>query len=413
MSLSETAVSAPPIAEPPWLLRAAKRRGLLVVGLVLLALFFLLASDQWLTIANYAMLAAIAALSLNVLSGYAGQISLGIAFFMAVGAYTAVWLGGDPTATLFIGGKQTPAIGMGLSILIWLPASGIVAAIAGALIGPSALRLKGFYLGIVSLALIFIGQHIMINAVRLTGGPGGRTFPSPVFGSLDLTRQNDYFGIAVTEQQQFFILLLVILALASVFVSNVMRSRSGRAFQAVRDNEVGASIMGVNLLQAKMGAFILSSFLAGIAGALYASYVGYVRPDYWSLILSIQFVAAIIVGGVASVWGSILGAAFVFALPQILNQFSPEQTTGNLGFFGIAIGDLNAAVYGLLIVLFLLFEPGGVVGLIRRIQLLVRRLSNRTSKGGESVGSHFEPDPPFEVESSALSPDDGTEPLAR
>src|SRR6185437_7900345 len=118
-----------------------------------------------------------------------------------------------------------------------------------------------------------------------------------------------------------------------------------------------------------------------------------------------------IVGGIASVWGSILGAAFVFALPQILNQFSPAQTTSSLGFFGIAIGDLNAAIYGLLIILFLLFEPGGMMGLIRRIQLLARRLSNRTSKGGEPVGSHFEPDPPFEVESSALSPGDGTEPL--
>jgi branched-chain amino acid transport system permease protein len=408
MSVFDTTTSAPSIARPPMLLRAASRRGLLVVGLILLVLFFLIASDQWLSIANYAMIAAIAALGLNVLSGYTGQISLGIAFFMAVGAYTAVWLGGDPTTTFFLNAQRVPAIGLDLSIFIWLPASGIAAAIAGALIGPSALRLKGFYLGIVTLALIFIGQHIMVNAVRLTGGPGGRSFPSPVFGSFDLTQQNDIFGIAVTSNQEFFLLILPILALSAIFVGNVMRSRAGRAFQAVRDNEVGASIMGVNLFQAKMGAFILSSFLAGIAGALFASYNEYVRPDYWSLLLSIQFVAAIIVGGIASVWGSILGAVFVFALPQIIDQFSPPQTSGSPGILGIATGDLNAAIYGLLIILFLLFEPGGVIGLIRRIQLLARRLSNRMSKGGEAIGSASEPDSSFEIESAPLSTGDGT-----
>jgi branched-chain amino acid transport system permease protein len=410
MSVSDTTTSTLSIAKPPILLRAANRRGLLVLGLILLALFFLFASDQWLSIANYAMIAAIAALGLNVLAGYTGQISLGIAFFMAIGAYTAVWLGGDPTTTFFINARQVPAIGLGLSILIWLPASGIVAAIAGALIGPSALRLKGFYLGIVSLALIFIGQHIFVNAARLTGGPGGRTFPSPVFGSLDLSRQNDIFGIAVTSNQQFFLLLLPILALAAIFVSNVMRSRAGRAFQAVRDNETGAAIMGVNILQAKMGAFILSSFLAGIAGALFASYNEYVRPDYWSLVLSIEFVAAIIVGGIASVWGSILGATFVFALPQIIDQFNWLQQSSTSS--GISSGDLNTALYGLLIILFLLFEPGGILGLINRIQLLARPLSNRMSKGGESSGPDSEPGPPFEVESSTLSAGNGTSLLA-
>jgi branched-chain amino acid transport system permease protein len=411
MSMSEAAVKTPSIPKPPILLRAASRRALLVLGLVLLGLFFLVASDQWLSIANYTMLAAIAALSLNVLSGYTGQVSLGIAFFMAVGAYTAVWLGGDPTTTFFINAQRVPALGMGLSFLIWLPASGIVAAIAGALIGPTALRLKGFYLGIVSLALIFIGQHIFVNAERLTGGPGGRSFPSPAFGAFDFSQQNNILGVAVTSNQEYFLLILVVLAVAAIFVGNVMRSRAGRSFQAVRDNETGAAIMGVNLLQAKMGAFILSSFLAGIAGALFAAYNSYVRPDYWGLLLSIQFVAAIIVGGIASVWGSILGAAFVFAIPQIIDLFSQQnQTSTSTGILGIASGDLNAAIYGLLIIFFLIFEPGGVIGLIRRGQLLVRRLSNRTHKGGETAKASPDSalDSEFEVESSALSTGDGS-----
>ncbi len=412
---ASTATNTPTIAEPPRLLRAARRRFVVALGVVLLALFFSIATDQWLSIADYTMLAAIAALSLNVLSGYTGQVSLGIAFFMAIGAYTAAWLGGDPTTTFFISAQRVPALGMGLSFLIWLPASGIVAAIAGAIIGPTALRLKGFYLGIVSLALIFIGHHIFVNTARLTGGPGGRSFPSPAFGAFDFSQQNTIFGVAITSNQEYFLLILVVLVLSALFVSNVMRSRAGRAFQAVRDNETGAAIMGVNLFQAKMGAFILSSFLAGIAGALFAAYNSYVRPDYWSLLLSIQYVAAIIIGGVASVWGSILGAAFVFALPQIIDLLSQhQQTSTSTGFLGIASGDLNAVIYGLLIIVFLLFEPGGVIGLIRRGQLLAQRFSNRMSKGGEPVKAspNSAPNSEFEVESSTLSSSDGASPLA-
>ncbi|HLV99208.1 MAG TPA: branched-chain amino acid ABC transporter permease [Ktedonobacterales bacterium] len=411
MSAAETAVETPAIEEPPGLLRLAIVRGLVVLGIIAVGIFFLIASDEWLNIANYTMLAAIAALSLNVLSGYTGQVSLGIAFFMAIGAYTAVWLGGDPTTTFFINAQKVPALGLGLSWLIWLPGAGIVAAIAGAIIGPTALRLKGFYLGIVSLALIFIGQQIFVNASRLTGGPGGRSFPSVTFGSFDFSQQNTILGVAVTSNQQYFLLILVILVIAAVFVHNVMRSRAGRAFQAVRDNETGAAILGVNLFEAKMGAFILSAFLAGIAGALFAAFNSYVRPDYWGLLLSIQYVAAIIVGGIASVWGSILGAAFVFALPQIIELLTPQsQSSTSTGvIFGIASGDLNAAIYGLLIIVFLLFEPAGMIGLIRRGQLLVRRLSNRPRKGGEpaKASPNSVHDSEFEVESSTLSTGDG------
>lgn len=409
MSASETAVSAPSIAEPPRLLRAANRRFAVVLGVLLLAAYFLFASDQWLSVANYAMLAAIAALSLNVLSGYTGQISLGITFFMAIGAYTAVWLGGDSSTTFFINAQRVHALGLGMSFLIWLPASGITAAIAGALIGPTALRLKGFYLGIVTLALIFIGQHIFVNTVRLTGGPSGRTFPSPAFGAFDFSQQNTIVGVAVTSNQEYFVLILVVLIIFAVFVANVVRSRVGRAFQAVRDNETGAAIMGVNLLQAKMGAFILSSFIAGVAGALFAAYNSYVRPDYWGLTLSIQYVAAIIVGGIASIWGSILGAVFVFALPQLIDLLSPQQNSISPGLFGIATGDLNAAIYGLLIIIFLLFEPFGVIGLIRRGQLLARRLSHRARKGGEPTTTipDSDSDSQFEVESSALPTGEG------
>lgn len=398
-----------PASALPKLLGGSRRRAALGFGLVILLIYFALASDQWMDILNYTMIYAIATLGLNVLSGYTGQVSLGIAFFMAIGAYTAVWLGGDPTTTVPTAAGRVPALGLGLSFVIWLPAAGIVAALVGALVGPSALRLKGFYLGIVSLALIFIGNHFFTASPRLTGGPEGRFFPAPQIGSYNFLSQNDIgsTGFAITKGQQFFLLIFPVLVLCALFVANVMRSRTGRAFQAVRDNEVGAAIMGVNLFRAKMGAFILSSFLAGIAGALFASYNSVVRPDYWSLVLSIQFVAAIIVGGVASVWGSILGAAFVFALPLIIDHLKLLPVDSSNG--GLSSGDLNTIIYGLLIIVFLLFEPGGLAGLIRRGQRLSQRLNQRKQKGDQpaTITAISESDSQADVESAPLSSGEG------
>jgi branched-chain amino acid transport system permease protein len=363
-------------AEPPRLLGKPSHWITLCIVLVAIIAFFLVASEDWLTIINYTLIDAIAVLSLNVLSGYTGQVSLGITFFMAIGAYTSALLGGDPPTS------PGDSLGLGLSVFIWLPAAGIIAALAGALIGPAALRLKGFYLGIVTLSLVFIGHYLFTNAGSLTGGPQGRTFPAPTFGNFSFAHQNDVlFGFALTSGQQYFLLILPILALSALFVGNVMRSRAGRAFQAVRDNEEGAAIMGVNLFEAKMGAFILSSFLAGIAGALLASFSRYVVPGYWDLALSIQFVAAIIIGGLASVWGSILGAAFVFALPRLIDQFSllPPSSSSN----SLSSGDLNAIIYGLLILAFLLFEPGGVLALVHRGQSLTKKIRTHEGEGGE------------------------------
>jgi branched-chain amino acid transport system permease protein len=258
-----------------------------------------------------------------------------------------------------------------------------VAALIGALIGPTALRLKGFYLAIVTLALVFIGQYLFINLKSITGGQQGRfDFPAPTIGNFSFASPDEIFGLQLTTNQCFFLLLLPLLALVAVFVGNVARTRVGRAWQAVRDNETAASIMGVNLFEAKMGAFILSSFLAGIAGALYASLSGIATPGTWSLLLSIQFIAAILIGGAASVWGSILGAAFVFAVPTALNTFSllPQSASST----GLSGGDLSSILYGLLIIVFLLFEPAGIIGLIRRLRTAIQCFESR-QKGGDST----------------------------
>jgi branched-chain amino acid transport system permease protein len=396
-----TTTAKVPGAVQPGLFGSARNRFLLIAGILLAVALFFLGGDSWLSILDVAMIAAVATLGLNVLSGYAGQVSLGISFFMAVGAYTAALLGG--------GAPQFPGdpAGYGLPFVIWLPAAGIVAALLGAVIGPTALRLRGFYLGIVTLALVFIGQYLFNNLRSITGGPQGRSVPAPSFGAFSFATPDPVFGMEVTTSQLYFLLLVVLLALTALFVANIARSRAGRAWQAVRDNEVAASIMGVNLTTAKMGAFILSSFLAGIAGALWASYPGYTNPSQWNLILSIQFIAALLIGGAGSVWGSILGAAFVFAVPTALDTFSLLPQSASSG--GISSGDLTTIFYGLLIIVFLLFEPAGLIGLIRRAQALTRRFED-TRKGGEGgrAAPAFNAQSQIDVEITQLPPRTGT-----
>jgi branched-chain amino acid transport system permease protein len=368
----------------PRLLGTRARWIALALGLVALVLFFTLVSDDWIRVVNLLLIYALAALGLNVLSGYTGQVSLGISFFMAIGAYTAAILGGP------VPDSPRSVLGFGLPVFVWLPAAGIAAALVGALVGPSALRLKGFYLGIVSLALLYVGQDIFTNLPKALSSANGRSAAPVAIGDFSFALQNDVFGIAVSSEQAYFVLLVVLVTVCGLFVANVMRSRAGRAMQAVRDNEVGASIMGVNLFTAKMQAFMLSSFLAGVAGGLYAAYNRSISPTALTgnggLAISIGLVAAILVGGVASVWGSILGAAFVFAFQIALQNLNfVSLNTSN----GAIIGDLQTTIYGLLIVVFLLFEPSGIVGLLRRGRLqrprfALRRRAGRISQTGSA-----------------------------
>ena len=337
-----------------------RRRTLLVaVALVALALPFQLGTSA-LTTATFVVVAAIGATGLNVLTGYAGQISLGHAFFLAVGAYTGAKLGEDA----------------GWSAALWIPAAGVVAGVCGALVGPVALRLRGLYLAIVTLGLVFIGQHVFFNWESLTGGPQGRTFPPVVLGPFDFSPgQLLRLGpLQIDHNGLYYFLALALLAAATAFAWNVRRSRSGRAMVAVREREIAAAVMGVDVRRVKIAAFTASAFLAGVSGALFASYLSFAQPGEWSLLLSIEFVAAVIIGGMGTVAGPILGSAVVFALPTVLESlpFLPEAGAG-----GVSVGDLSSIAYGVLIVVFLVLEPRGLVGLAERAGPL-RRLNART-----------------------------------
>jgi branched-chain amino acid transport system permease protein len=313
-------------------------------------------SASSLSTATFVVIAAIAATGLNVLTGYAGQISLGHAFFLAAGAYTGAVLGGDH----------------GVSAALWIPAAGVVAAAFGALVGPMALRLKGLYLAIVTLGVVFIGQHVLLNSAGISGGPQGRAFPPVVLGSFDLSpgQSLQLGGLTIDHDGLYYYLALLILAAATAFVWSLRRTRGGRAMLAVRERETCAALMGVNVGRTKVVAFVVSAALAGVSGALYASYLSFAQPTQWNLDLSIQFIAAIIVGGMGTTAGPLLGSSVVFALPSVLKNlpFVPEQGSG-----GISVGDLTSICYGLLIVVFLVLEPRGLVGIADRLRSLRSR----------------------------------------
>jgi len=345
------------------------RRAIAAAAGVLLLVFPILVDDQfWINTAAFMVIYAIGALGLNVLTGLTGQVSLGHAFFLGVGAYTAAVLGGQ----------------YHVMALWWLLAAGIVAAICGAIIGPTALRLRGLYLAVVTIGIVFIGQHLFNNLKWLSGGTVGRAIPSPQFG-FAVTCPSDGCGLNFDQtydagiktfgkNEMFYYLALVILALGMLFVRNLLRTRPGRALQAVRERELAASLMGVQLFRWKVSAFVISSFLAGISGALLASFISYVQPNFWDLVLSIQFVAAVIVGGVGTIWGPLLGSVVIFGLEPVMQKYAQSlpllaHGTGS----GISVSDATHILYGVAIVVFLVIEPLGVIGLARRAGRLVQR----------------------------------------
>lgn len=220
---------------------------LLVVGVALPWLV----EDEFLHLLGLCCVAAIGAIGLNIITGYAGQVSLGHAFFLAIGAYTASAIAGDP---------EGRTIGFGVSeILIWLPAAGLAAALAGVLVAPLATRLRGLYLAIVTLGLVFIGLHVINEWADLTGGSGvGREAPAAVLFGYDLGTSGP--GAFLTKDQKLYLLMFVLLALFALAARNLARSRIGRAFTAIRDRDIAAGIIGVNLARYKTIAFAISSF---------------------------------------------------------------------------------------------------------------------------------------------------------
>lgn len=326
-----------------------------------------------------ALFACIAAIGLNIVTGFGGQVSLGHAFFLGLGAFTAALLGGvGQSRTVFDLAtgefkEQVLLLGFELDMIIWLPAAGLVAAAAGLLVAPIAFKLRGLYLAVVTLGLVILGEHLFREWDTVSGGVGvGRETAIPSLFGFRFDQTSEVLGVTLVKNQKLYFLALIILLAMGLAAKNLARSKVGRALAAIRDRDIAASMMGIDLSRYKTIAFVVSSFYAGIAGALLWAVIGRVQPEQFNLLLSIRYIAMILIGGVATIAGSIMGAFFITFLPRIVRWLAGF---GVFGFISTSpaggfptVAQIEQILFGLLIVLFLIFEPLGLHGIWIRIR---------------------------------------------
>jgi len=295
----------------------------------------------------FCMAAIIGAIGLNLLSGNTGQVSLAHAFFLAAGAYGYAYFAGKPSK---VGGGISTS-GLQLPTVVAAILAVLLAGLLGLLFSPISSRLRGIYLAIASLALVFIGQHILFNAETITGGFNGRNVPTfNLFGFVfDTTDPSVYImGVEFGKFERLWFLGLALVVLSYIFAKNLLRGRPGWAMQMVRDSEIAAAVMGVNVRRYKASAFVLSSMYAGLAGVLFALTFSRIVPDTFG--------------------GSALGAILVVGLPQILSQYGASiPFLAQPGSGGIDAGSFAKYVYGAAIIGFLLFESGGLAAIGQRL----------------------------------------------
>ncbi|MGL4289536.1 MAG: branched-chain amino acid ABC transporter permease [Phreatobacter sp.] len=300
-------------------------------GLLILALLAIpaAASPYLLTQMSQMLIYTIIAFGLMLLAGFTGQMSLGHAAFMAVGAYTE--------AVLAIAGWP---------FFLSIAAAGLLAALVGVVIGLPALRVKGLYLGIATLAFGTIVEEIIARAEHVTGGNAGLVVP-PI----------QLFGLRFADGPPFYYLCLAFAVGAALVLINLLRSPTGRAFVAIRDSEISAQSMGVHLATYKTLSFSISAAFAGVAGGLYAHNIRFLSPDQFTVVQSIELLMMVVIGGLGSIHGAVYGAVFLIALPQVVSAIKPllpsvlSEATG-----------LQPTIFGLMLILTVLFEPLGIYG---------------------------------------------------
>jgi branched-chain amino acid transport system permease protein len=248
----------------------------------------------------------------------------------------------------------------------------LLAGVLGALFSPIAGRLRGIYLGLASIGLVFIGQHILFNAKGITGGFNGRDAkPFSLFGfSFSDSNPDNFavFGVRYGGLERLWYLGLVLLAIAWWYARNVVQSRPGRAMQTIRDSQIAAAVMGVNVPVYRAASFTVSAMYAGLAGVFLALAFGRVVPDSFGFLLSIDFLVMIVVGGLGSIGGAVAGALLVSALPQLFDHYSGSlPLVGAPGSDGLQPADAANFIYGAAVIAVLIFAPGGLSGLGRRI----------------------------------------------
>ncbi len=320
------------------------------VALLALIVVLLVAPKYWVFIINLTLIASVGALGLNLLTGSAGQVSVGNAAFLAIGGFTAV--------------AVAPKVGFGLAIL----AGALAAGAAGVLVGLPALRLRGLYLAISTLALLFIVQFGFEKVQEKTDAVAGYNLPSAQIGPWQI----------VTDQQWSVVLVMALMLTVFICLC-LVNSRPGRAWAAVREHDVAAAIVGIDVRASKLYAFLISSILIGAAGVLRAFYISHISYEEFSLDLTVAYVAMIIIGGMGSIPGSLIGAAIVTMLPFVIQNIGTSIITdprqAALLFKNLSL--IEEAAFGVLVLGFLMFEPRGLAALFGRLGSTVRRLAQR------------------------------------
>ncbi len=308
---------------PRWLLAA------LLAGLLALPAF---ASTYWLDVTNRILIAVVAAMGLNIVTGFTGLISLGTAAFLAVGAYTTAALAGKA----------------GLPFPVVIPLAGGVTALVGLVFGIPSLRLKGLYLAVATLAAHYVVEFVVTHWDGMTGGVNGISVPPARLG-----------GLALGSDREIYYVILPVTVGMLFFAKNLFRTKVGKAFVAIRDQDISAEVMGVDVFRYKLLAFAVSSFYVGVAGSLLAYQARLISPENFPITVAIDHLGMVIIGGLGSVLGSIFGAIFITFLPEILRLGSDalaSQWPAMMALFA----PLKTGVFGLVVILFLIFEPDGM-----------------------------------------------------
>lgn len=320
-------------AQDSALLDTRAQKAWLAIFLVFLFSLPFVANALWLDLANQVLLGVVGAVALMLLTGYAGQISLGHAGLLAAGAFTA--------GILF---KE-----FGAPWWVTLPASAAVGALLGLAFGLPSLRLRGLYLAVSTLALHFIVIHAAAEYETRRGYSTGILIDSPIY-----------------DARYWYFALLAAAAATVLFALNLLRSRTGRAWRAIHGREAVAEALGISVPRAKLSAFVISSALTAMAGCLFAYFRGFVSVEAFSLYLTIQYVAMIIIGGMGSILGAVLGTIFVVLFPYTIDM--AMSALGLAERLSSVVFAVNYAAFGLVMIAFLVFEPQGLVGLWRRTQ---------------------------------------------
>jgi branched-chain amino acid transport system permease protein len=316
---------------------------LLLALMVFIFTMPLYANDKTLTTVTIIGITIISVLGLNILTGYCGQISMGHAGFMAVGGYASAVL----------------MARLNMPFLVALPAAGLAAGIVGIIFGLPSLKIKGFYLIMSTVAAQFIVLWIIIQMRSVTGGADGLGLPRP-----------EIFGLVIGSKASYFVLVMILACLATYFAKNIVRTRVGRAFIAIRDNDLAAEVMGVNLWSYKLTAFFIGCVYAGVAGSLMVNYINYANVEQFPFINSVWYLGMLIVGGMGSTVGVVFGVVAIKLLEQLVTTAGP--LLANIFVPQIA-ASLALICNGLVIIIFLIFEPRGLAHRWEMIKTYYRR----------------------------------------